>query len=62
MKETSFSGFLGIDVSKDKFDAYCIEAIAEQEIMAVLKTKSGYLIYQLLRDRNNSFLLTNNAD
>ena len=25
MNEKSFSGFLGIDVSKDKFDAYCID-------------------------------------
>ena len=25
MNKTSFSGFLGIDVSKDKFDAYCID-------------------------------------
>lgn len=30
MNETSFSGFLGIDVSKDKFDAYCIDIAGEK--------------------------------
>ncbi len=30
MNETSFSGFLGIDVSKDKFDAYCIDINGEK--------------------------------
>ncbi len=30
--------------------------------MNIWKTKSGYLIYQLLRGRSNSFLLTNDAD
>ena len=30
MKATSFSGFLGIDVSKDKFDAYCIDINGEK--------------------------------
>jgi transposase len=30
MNETSFSGFLGIDVSKDKFDAYCIDITGEK--------------------------------
>jgi hypothetical protein len=30
MNETSFRGFLGIDVSKDKFDAYCIDIDGEK--------------------------------
>jgi transposase len=30
MNKTSFSGFLGIDVSKDKFDAYCIDITGEK--------------------------------
>lgn len=30
MSKTSFSGFLGIDVSKDKFDAYCIDIDGEK--------------------------------
>ena len=30
MNETSFSGFLGIDVSKNKFDAYCIDIKGEK--------------------------------
>jgi transposase len=30
MNKTSFSGFLGIDVSKDKFDAYCIDINGEK--------------------------------
>ena len=30
MNETSFGGFLGIDVSKDKFDAYCIDSNGEK--------------------------------
>jgi transposase len=30
MNETSFSGFLGIDVSKDKFDAHCIDIKGEK--------------------------------
>jgi transposase len=30
MNEKSFSGFLGIDVSKDKFDAYCIDIAGEK--------------------------------
>jgi transposase len=30
MNETSFSGFLGIDVSKDKFDGYCIDITGEK--------------------------------
>ncbi|MCX5824801.1 MAG: transposase, partial [Deltaproteobacteria bacterium] len=30
MNEKSFSGFLGIDVSKDKFDAYCIDITGEK--------------------------------
>lgn len=31
MNEKSFSGFLGIDVSKDKFDAYCIDITGEKQ-------------------------------
>jgi len=30
MNKTSFRGFLGIDVSKDKFDAYCIDINGEK--------------------------------
>jgi transposase len=30
VKKESFSGFLGIDVSKDKFDAYCIDINGEK--------------------------------
>ena len=30
MSKTSFSGFLGIDISKDKFDAYCIDVNGEK--------------------------------
>jgi transposase len=31
MSKTSFSGFLGIDISKDKFDAYCIDIDGEKQ-------------------------------
>ena len=31
MNNISFSGFLGIDVSKDKFDAYCIDIDGEKQ-------------------------------
>jgi transposase len=31
MNKTSFSGFLGIDISKDKFDAYCIDINGEKQ-------------------------------
>jgi transposase len=31
MSKTSFSSFLGIDVSKDKFDAYCIDITGEKQ-------------------------------
>ena len=30
MNKSSFSGFLGIDISKDKFDAYCIDMNGEK--------------------------------
>jgi len=31
MNKTAFSGFLGIDISKDKFDAYCIDIDGEKQ-------------------------------
>ena len=31
MNKTSFSGFLGIDISKDKFDAYCVDVNGEKQ-------------------------------
>ena len=31
MNKTSFSGFLGIDISKDKFDAYCVGINGEKQ-------------------------------
>ncbi len=31
MNNISFSGFLGIDISKDKFDAYCINIDGEKQ-------------------------------
>jgi transposase len=30
MNKSSFSGFLGVDISKDKFDAYCIDMNGEK--------------------------------
>jgi hypothetical protein len=36
MNETSFSGFLGIDISKDKFDAYCIGINGERYFLSFL--------------------------
>jgi hypothetical protein len=32
MNETSFGGFLGIDISKDKFDAHCIDIKGEKHM------------------------------
>jgi len=31
MNKASFSGFLGVDISKDKFDAYCIDITGEKQ-------------------------------
>ena len=36
MNKTSFSGFLGIDVSKDKFDAYCIDITWRETFLSFL--------------------------
>jgi transposase len=30
MNKSSFSGFLGVDISKDKFDAYCVDMNGEK--------------------------------
>ena len=31
MNKSSFSSFLGVDISKDKFDAYCIDMNGEKQ-------------------------------
>jgi hypothetical protein len=43
VEETSLNGFLGIDVSKDKFDAYCIDINAEKHfLLSCLIAGTGY--------------------
>ena len=43
MNKTSFSGFLGIDVSKDKFDAYCIDINGEKHFyLSCSMDRSGF--------------------
>ena len=43
MNKTSFSGFLGIDISKDKFDAYCIDINGEKQFyLSCSVDKAGF--------------------
>ncbi len=43
MNNISFSGFLGIDISKDKFDAYCIDIDGEKQFyLSCFMDRAGF--------------------